>query len=245
MKPIAIALVSFTFFAVAARSDIVALGVGANSPSEVVVKIDGKDVHLSIEGTKPSGDPAARTFLQCLVAGRVVSVHKTSARAAKVTMLDGTSVADLVNEFLDTTTKIDPCTLGKGAYQPQYARASGDATSQPVAEKPSRAKHEVHISYGSTTSKAPPPPLMPRETTYPDRPRTTPQPQPSEIPTLAAPQPMSTYRPGEARIAAPPTASTTTIGTGSTSTPPATEPYTPQPAAPYTPPVTQQKPPGR
>ena len=245
MKPIAIALVSLLFIASAALADIVALGVGANSPSKVVVKIDGRDVRLQIEGTKPSGNPAAEAFLRCLVTGRIVKVHKTSATSAKVTMLDGTAVADLVNEFLDTTTKIDPCTLGKAAYQPQYAHVTGDTSSPstPTAAKSSRAPHEVHISYGSSSSKPAPPVLWPREADAPPRPQPPARAKAEEVPTLATPQPMSTYQPGQARIATPPTASTTTVGTSSTSTPPPTEPYTPQPTAPVTPPVTQQKPP--
>jgi hypothetical protein len=245
MKPIAIALVSLLFVASAAVSDIVALGVGANSPSEVVVKIDGRDVRLHLDGAKPSGNPAAEAFLRCLVAGRIVKVHKTSASAAKVTMLDGTAVADLVNEFLDTTTKIDPCTLGRAAYQPQYAHVTGDTSSPSTATggKPAHATHEVHISYGSSSSKPAPPVLWPREADAPLRPQPLPRAKAEEVPTLASPQPMSTYQPGQARIGTPPTASTTTIGTSSTSTPPPTEPYTPQPTAPVTPPVTQQKPP--
>jgi hypothetical protein len=247
MKPIAIALLSLLFIASAALADIVALGVGASSPSEVVVKIDGHDVHLQVVGAKPSGNPAAEAFLRCLVSGRVVKVHKTSGTTAKVTMLDGTAVSDLVNEFLDTTTKIDPCTLGKAAYQPQYAHLTDDTSSQagPAAGKPAHAAHEVHISYGSSSSQPAPPVLWPREADAPPRAQPAARPKADDVPTLATPQPMSTYQPGQARIATPPTASTTTVGTGSTSTPPPSQPDTPQPVAPYTPPVTQQKPPAQ
>jgi hypothetical protein len=241
MKPISVAILSFTL-ATAVHADTIALGVGAVSPSEVVVKIDGRDVHLSVNGTKPSGDSKATTFLQCLVAGRVLRVQKTSAKTANVTMLDGSVVGSLVNEFLDTTTKIDPCALGKAAYQPQYAHAAAGETSEPVAAKPAKGR-EIHVSQGSSKANNPEHLQMPREVTYPERPYQAPPPKPPEVPTIATPGTMSTSNPGTARAYTPPTSSTTTIGTGSTTAPPVAAPYTPAPAQPYTPPVTQQKPP--
>jgi hypothetical protein len=242
MKPLSVAILSLAL-TTAVHADIIALGVGAVSPSEVVVKIDGHDVHLRVDGAKASGDTKATSFLQCLVAGRVVRVKKTSAKAANVMMLDGSSVGSLVNEFLDTTTKIDPCTLGKAAYQPQYAHVTGDATSEPAAAKPAKGR-EIHVSQGSSKANNPEHLQMPREVTYPERPYQAPPPPPAEVPSIATPGTMSTTTPSTARPYTPPASSTTTVGTSSTSAPPVAAPYTPAPAAPYTPPVTQQKPPG-
>jgi hypothetical protein len=159
-------------------------------------------------------------------------------------MLDGGVVADLLNEFLDTRTKIDPCALGKAAYKPQYARAVG-TTSAPEAQSGEVApKRETHLSFASSGGKAPAPIRMPAEVTFPERKIQPPPPPPVEVPAIATPGTMSSSKPGQARPYSPPTSSTTTVGTGAPTTPPPTEPYTPQPAAPYTPPVTQQKPPG-
>ncbi|MDP9362494.1 MAG: hypothetical protein M3P29_13715 [Acidobacteriota bacterium] len=244
MKPLAIALLSFTLAAVSDAATV-ALGVGAASPNEVVVKIDGRDAHLRLDGAKPSGDPAAATFLRCLVSGRVVRVQKTSSGTAKVTMLDGSVVAELLNEFLDTRTKIDPCALGKAAYQPQYARVAGTTAASEAKSGEVAPKRETHLSFASSGGKDQAPIRMPAEVKFPERKNPPPPPPAEEVPTIAAPGTTSSYRPGQARIDAPPTASTTTIGTGAPTAPPMTAPSTPPTAAPYTPPVTQQKPPAR
>src|SRR4051794_25968252 len=101
MRFMAIALVS-SAVAFSAHAVTVGLGAGAPSPYEVIVKIDGRDTHIRLAGVKPSGDPAAATFLRCLITGRIVRITPAGSGTSKVTMLDGSVVAALVNEFFDT-----------------------------------------------------------------------------------------------------------------------------------------------
>ena len=246
MKSFAIAMLSLSL-ATASGAATVALGVGATSPNEVVVKIDGRDSHVRLDGVKPSGDPAAATFLRCLVAGRVVRLQMKGSGTAKVTMLDGTGVSELVNEYLDTTTKIDPCSLGKAAYQPQPIHVDEAALVQPkTAKKGTALKPDTaHISYAPSTNQKPVPFRMPPEVKFPERQAAPPPPpKPAEVPSIATPGTMSTYAPGRMQPDSPPTSSTTTVGTSSTATIGTAQPTTPPTATPYTPPVTVQKPPG-
>ena len=143
---------------VANGADVVALGVSAPKANEVIVRIDGQPTNVRLDGV-PDASDAAREFLQCLVAGRVVRVDVAHGR---VTMLDGNTANDHVLEYLQTKTKIDPCALGKAAYvkggAPARPAEAGAApaeiepivTSEPLpqpAKKPApkkgkkRAKH--------------------------------------------------------------------------------------------------------
>lgn len=110
MKTVIFAALLFATTAHAA--DVVALGIGATKANEVTVRIHGKATQVRLEGV-PDASDAARQFLQCLIAGRVVHVDVAKGR---VTMLDGNSANDHVLEYLQTKTKIDPCQLGKAAY---------------------------------------------------------------------------------------------------------------------------------
>jgi len=108
-KMFAIAL----FLATSAHAaDVVALGIGASKANEAIVRIAGKATTVRLDGV-PDASDAAREFLQCLLAGRVVHVDVARGR---VTMLDGNSANDHVLEYLQTKTKVDPCQLGKAAY---------------------------------------------------------------------------------------------------------------------------------
>ena len=107
MRRLLFAVLALPLIAAAPKGTI-ALGVGASSSSEVVVKIDGKTATVKLAGVN-NGTYAGQAFLQCLVAGRVVHV-KGSRGAATVTLLDDTSVAAHVAEFLQTNTSSDPCT---------------------------------------------------------------------------------------------------------------------------------------
>src|SRR5260370_18959020 len=93
----------------------VSLGVGALDSNTVVVRIDGKEQAVTLAGTKPGSAPAT-AFLKCLVAGRVMRI-KGPHSAATALLLDDTSIADHVNEFLQSKTSMDPCELGKAAYR--------------------------------------------------------------------------------------------------------------------------------
>ena len=104
------------FAATAARpSGQIAMGVGALDSNAIVVRVEGKETSVTLAGVQPGSAPAT-AFLKCLVGGRVVRV-KGARTAATVTMLDDTSVAEHVNEFLQSRTAMDPCALGKAAYR--------------------------------------------------------------------------------------------------------------------------------
>jgi hypothetical protein len=93
----------------------ISLGVGALDSNAIVVRIDGKEQAVTLANTKP-GSAHATAFLKCLVAGRVVRI-KGPHSAATALLLDDTSIADHVNEFLQSRTAMDPCELGKAAYK--------------------------------------------------------------------------------------------------------------------------------
>lgn len=258
MKPIAIALLSLSA-AVASQAATVALGVGASSPNEIILKIDGRDSHLRLDGVKPSGDPSAAAFLNCLVAGRVVRVEKASAGTSKVTMLDGTPVSQLVNEFFDTTTKIDPCVLGKAAYQPQHPHVTAVTASPAVTAEPANRTGKRHpltsqpitnenlVRSNSTTSspgKEGEAFRMPAEVKFPERPAPATPPAPSlPGPTVNKPETVGIYTPGQNRIEPLPVTSATPVGTGTLASPGTTTTTTPPTAQPDKPPVTSQSPP--
>jgi hypothetical protein len=249
MKPIAIAVLSISIAAVSHAATI-ALGVGAIAPNEVIAKIEGHDSHLRLAGVKPSGDPAAATFLRCLVAGRVLRVQPSSGGSSKVTMLDGSVVADLVNEYFDTTTKIDPCALGKAAYQPKPlhpVEATAAETTPAGAASPKRTVNWSFPTLPSSPAAAQPATQfrMPAEVTFPER-QAAPPPAPKSpyVATVGAPGTMQPYTPGQAQMDKPGTSSTTPVEAGGTSKVETAGPSTVQPMQPSTPPVTPQKPPG-
>ena len=91
------------------------MGVGALDSNSIVVRIDGHESAFTLTGLDAGSQPAT-AFLKCLVAGRVLRV-KGSSSAATAMLLDDTSVADHVKEFLQSRTSMDPCDLGKAAYQ--------------------------------------------------------------------------------------------------------------------------------
>lgn len=93
----------------------VSLGVSALDSNTIVVRVDGKEQAVTLSNTK-SGSAPATAFLKCLVAGRVVRI-KGPHSAATALLLDDTSVAGHVNEFLQSKTGMDPCELGKAAYK--------------------------------------------------------------------------------------------------------------------------------
>jgi hypothetical protein len=250
MKPIAIAVLSMSLAAVSHAATI-ALGVSAIAPNEVIAKIDGRDSHLRLSGVKPSGDPAAATFLRCLVAGRVLRVQPSSGGTAKITMLDGSIVADLVNEYFDTTTKIDPCALGKAAYQPKPLHPVEATAADTTPAGASSTKRTVNWSFPSLPSSPaaatqPATPFrMPAEVKFPER-QAAPgaAPKSPDVATVATPGTMQPYTPGQAHMDSPGTASPAPLQPGGTSTIGTTGPSTVQTLQPYTPPVTPQKPPG-
>lgn len=242
--------VSTPLFAAAPRATV-ALGVGASSASEIIVKIDGKDTHVKLAGVPADGTYAGQAFLQCLVADRVVRVDRGAGR---VTMLDGTSVADHLAEFLQTRTQSDPCMLGKAAYvsvTPRVAAAPAAAPGEPVALKPGLGGHEVHVSFASGEAKLPSTgaPSGAQQPQQPARPasKATPtgvptNPHQGQIgiyqPLVVGSQPMTqagttTLTPGSTESLSPgqpynpQTTQTTTIPTYTTQPPPPPQPYNP------------------
>ncbi|MEA2162896.1 MAG: hypothetical protein QOK37_1023 [Thermoanaerobaculia bacterium] len=259
MKPIAIALLSLSV-AAASQAATVALGVGATSPGEITVKIDGRDSHLRLDGVKPSGDPAATAFLNCLVAGRVVRVEKTAAGMSKVTMLDGTPVSQLINEFFDTTTKIDPCVLGKAAYQPQHPHVTAVTATPTVTAEPANRTGKRHPltsqpitnenlvrsnSTASSPGKESEAFRMPAEVKFPERQQLpTPPAPPLPGPAVNRPETVGIYTPGQAGVQPMPVVSTAPVAPGTLASPGTTTTTTPPTAQPDKPPVTSQSPPG-
>ena len=91
------------------------MGVGALDSNAIVVRIDGQESAFTLSGVQ-SGSKPATAFLKCLVAGHVLRVKGPSSGATAM-LLDDTSVADHVNEFLQSKTSMDPCELGKAVYK--------------------------------------------------------------------------------------------------------------------------------
>lgn len=220
----------------AAPRGTVALGVGASSASEVVVKIDGKDAHVKLAGVPSEGTYPAQEFLQCLVAERVVRVDRAAGR---VTMLDGTSVADHLNEFLQTRTQTDPCALGKAAYA--HVTPHAQAAAAPVATIPVKGAREGHVSFASGNANVPSlggAPAQQQPSTGAARPGGD-----RRAPAATTDMTQPGARPG---IYQPPTVGTTTVPQGQTqSTLGTTQTYAPQttqttalPAVTAAPPVT-------
>ena len=195
-------------FAAIVLSAQVALGVGAVDSNKILVRIDGKETAITLAGVS-GGSERGLAFAQCLVANRVVRVSGPHS-AAKVTMLDDSSVAGHVAEFLQTQTSSDPCALGKAAYQARVlARAATPAPAKPAAaaKKPVR---EIHVSFAGgedskDARKVPPAPPIPVGANYVPPP---PPPAPSNQPVYQAPPTVGTYAPPTVGTYAPPTGST-------------------------------------
>jgi len=224
------------------RGGEIALGIGAASSNEVVVKIAGKNVTVKLAGVN-NGTYAGQAFLQCLVASRIVHVDRTAGR---VTMLDGTSVADHVAEFLQTRTTSDPCALGKAAYVPQTPALAGSVQVNPPpgeAESKTPAKREGHVSFGSGSALSGSSNLGASPAPQRQSAPAAAAPKPSDQPTIYRPPTMGTSTPPTTSTYTPPTSSTTTVGSQGTSTPPTTTTYTPPTAGTTTIPTTTSPPP--
>jgi hypothetical protein len=246
MRKVIFAVLAVSLVAAAPRGTI-ALGVGASSSSEVVVKIDGKNATVKLAGVN-NGTYAGQAFLQCLVANRVLHVDRAAGR---VTLLDGTSVADHVAEFLQTRTATDPCALGKAAYVPLAPPLAASVTvAHPgaPATKQATPAREVHVSFGSTGATMKPEALaMPLPSTaQPTTPRkTTTQQRPtySDQPSIYRPPTVGTMTPQSGTAYTPPTAGTSTVPSSSTVTPGQGQTYTPPTVNTTTVPTTSTSPP--
>jgi hypothetical protein len=240
MRRLLLAVLAVPLIAAAPPRGTVALGVGASSSSEVIVKIAGKNVNVKLAGIS-NGTYAGQAFLQCLVASRIVRVDRAAGR---VTLLDGTSVADHLAEFLQSRTSTDPCTLGKAAYVPQApALASSVQVNPPTNGASAPGKREGHVSFGSGSGLsggldigASPAPAAQRA------PAKAPA-AANDQPTIYNPPTMRTVTPQSTQTYTPQTQSTTTVGSTGTSTPPSTQTYTPPTASTTTIPTTTQPPP--
>lgn len=199
------------FAAIAAS--LVALGVGATDSNSIVVRLDGKETAIKLAGVS-AGDARAAAFAQCLVAGRVVRISGPRS-AATVRLLDDTSVAAHVSEFLQTQTAADPCAVGKAAYQPVHtaARVAAAPPTAPRAATPTGKKpREVHLSFASGTPQ-------PNALHVAPAPQTTnewgnnyraqqPAAAPVNTPTYQTPNTVQMYQPTTVQTYTPPTVST-------------------------------------
>jgi len=188
---------------------VIALGVGATDSNSIVVRIDGKETRVTLAGVA-GGSERGAAFAKCLVAGRVLRI-KGPHSAATVTLLDDTSVAGHVAEFLQTNTTSDPCTIGKAAYQTRKAAVAGVTTHAPV-KKPVR---QVHVSFSSGTQTKkdvliPPPAVTKSEWGVNYRPP-VPASMPSDQPAISTPATAGTYQPATAGTYTPPSVGATTV----------------------------------
>jgi hypothetical protein len=192
---------------------VIALGVGADDSNSIVVRINGKETRVQLAGVT-AGSERGAAFARCLVSGRIVRV-KGPHSAATVTLLDDTSVAAHVAEFLQTNTTSDPCAIGKAAYQPKVATPKAAAAQAPAkqtpAKKPARVVH-VAFSPGKHTKeqvRVAPPPVTNNEWANTYRPPAKPA-MPSDQPTITGPTPAGVYQPTTAVTYTPPVAVTST-----------------------------------
>jgi len=187
---------------------VIALGVGATDSNSLVVRIDGKETRVTLAGVD-GGSERGAAFAKCLVAGRVLRI-KGPHSAATVTMLDDSSVASHVAEFLQTNTASDPCTIGKAAYQ--MTKKAPAASAKAPAKKPVR---EVHVSFSSGTQtkegvRVPPPVVSNSEWGTNYRPAAPPS-KPGDQPAITAPPTAGTYQPATAGTYTPPSVNATTV----------------------------------
>ena len=236
MRRLLIAVLAVPLLAAAPPRGVVALGVGAASSNEVVVKINGKNETIKLAGIK-NGTYAGQAFLQCLMERRIVRVDRAAGR---VTMLDGSSVADHLAEFLLSKTSSDPCAIGKAAYAPAMPPLASSVTVAPpktagsgTAAAP--AKREGHVSFGSEGAKMNPDAVKVSTSssaapagnaqTYGVPP---PAAGPTNVPTIYRPptpgtvqvQPGSTYTPASPGTTTPGSPGTVQVQPGSTYVPP-------------------------
>ncbi len=183
----------------AAPAGEVALGLGATDSSLIVVRIDGKETTVKLAGVT-AGSERGAAFLKCLVAGRVVRV-KGPHTGATVTLLDDTSVAAHVEEFLQTTTSSDPCAIGKAAYHAQPMRLPAAASKPPAKPQAQKVPERViHVSVSSQPSEPPSlgvAPLGPagRPQDYgPGYEAPPPAPAPENQPTIYSPPHVTSYQ---------------------------------------------------
>ena len=242
MRRLLFAVLALPLIAAAPKGTI-ALGVGASSSSEVVVKIDGKTATVKLAGVN-NGTYAGQAFLQCLVANRIVRVDRAAGR---VTMLDGTSVADHVAEFLQTKTTTDPCALGKASYVSLTPPLASSVVVAPPgnANAAAPAKREGHVSFGSgsLTSDALAMPKSSQPQPAPRNTEATPRRPPSDQPTIYRPPSVGAVAPQQGSTSAPTYAPATSVPSGSTTTMSQGQTYTPPTATTTTIPSTSTNPP--
>lgn len=247
MRKLLFAVLALPLIAAAPPKGTIALGIGAASSSEVVVKIAGKNTTVKLAGVN-NGTYAGQAFLQCLVASRIVRVDRTAGR---VTMLDGSSVADHVAEFLQTKTTSDPCALGKAAYVPQMPALASSVNVAPPANAtatPATGKRQGHVSF-ATGTLTPDAVAVPSSTSsQPSSQRLAPPPPPRPAPT--GDQPMyrtaptvGTYTPGTMSTYTPTQAGTTNVQSTGTTNVPTSGTYTPPQATTTNIPTTSTNPP--
>ncbi len=196
------------------------MGVGAADSNTIIVRIDGKETRVTLAGVN-AGDARGAAFANCLVAGRVVRI-KGPRSAATATLLDDHSVAAHINEFVQTATSANPCTIGRAAYEPvRPATTAAAAPASTAAAAPAKKPRQVHISFapGSAPKPSGPLPSVPRTTnewsTNVRRP--APAAKTEERPTYAAPPTVQTYEPPRAGTYTIPVVGTTTaLPAGST-----------------------------
>ena len=234
MRRLLFAVLALPLIAATAPKGTIALGVGASSSTEAIVKIDGKNTTVKLAGVN-NGTYAGQAFLQCLVARRIVRVDRAAGR---VTMLDGSSVADHLAEFLLSKTESDPCAIGKAAYAPGMPPLASSVTVAPpktagAGTAATPAKREGHVSFGSEGAKMDPEAIkISTSTAAPaGQPQTyapAPVAAPTNVPTIYRPptpgtvqvQPGSTYTPAQPGTTTVTTPGTVQVQPGSTYTPP-------------------------
>jgi len=227
MRRLLCAVLAVPLMAAAAPKGVVGLGVGAASSNEVIVKINGKNETVKLAGIQNS-TYAGQAFLQCLVAQRIVRVDRSANR---VMMLDGSSVADHLAEFLLSKTTTDPCAIGKAAYIPATPPlASSVQVAQPgEAAAATPPKRRGTVSFGSSGAKMDPnavkftPSQEEQRHTY----STPPQPAPTNQPTYYRPPSVGTVQIPQGSTTNLQNPGTTTIQSQGTVTPAQAQPYAP------------------
>ncbi len=238
MRRLIFAVLALPLIAAAPKGTI-ALGVGASSSSEIVVKIDGKNTNVKLAGVS-NGTYAGQAFLQCLVANRVLRVDRAAGRA---TMLDGTSVADHLAEFLQTRTTSDPCALGKAAYVSMTPPMAGTAAAPTAAAKEAAPGRAIHVSFGSSNAPKDALPAPRPAAPAPRKAATEARPTYSDQPTIYRPPTVGTTTPERVTTSTPPTTSPSTVPSTGVATPGQTAPYTPPTVSTTTVPTTSTSPP--
>lgn len=192
------------------------MGVGAADSNTIIVRIDGKEMRVALAGANAASERGT-AFAQCLVAGRVLRISGPHS-AAKVTLLDDTSVSAHIAEFLQTQTSSDPCALGKAAYEPKPLHAA--AKPLPAATAKTKPR-EVHVSFAGGGDSAknglnmPPAASNPVGANY-RPPAPAPAPAASNQPTYSNPTYVQAYTPPTVGTSAPPTTTTASVPQGAT-----------------------------